>query len=74
LARNILARDTQYQQTAPVMGSGRWGLPSIAPGGGLLAPDYWLAAKTAEAQRTAAAANQPPVDPNSYFGNSSGGA
>ncbi len=52
LARNILARDTQYQQTAPVMGSGRWGMPSIAPGAGLLAPDYWLAAKTAAAQPT----------------------
>jgi hypothetical protein len=70
LARNILARDTQYQQTAPVMGSGRWGLPSIAPGAGLLAPDYWLAAKTAEAQRTAAAANQPPPDP--YASNGGG--
>jgi hypothetical protein len=72
LARNILARDTQYQQTAPVMGSGRWGMPSIAPGAGLLAPDYWLAAKTAEAQRTAAAANQPPPDP--YAGGGGGGA
>ena len=74
LARNILARDTQYQQTAPVMGSGKFGMPSIAPGAGLLAPDYWLAAKTAEAQRTAAAVNQPINGPNTYAGNSSGGA
>jgi hypothetical protein len=59
LARNILARDTEYQQTAPVMGEGKWGMPSYAPGTGLLAPDYWLAAKTAEAQRTAAAKAEP---------------
>lgn len=71
LARNILARDTQYQQTAPVMGSGRWGMPSIAPGAGLLAPDYWLAAKTAEAQKTAAAKETPVVDP--YAGGYGGG-
>jgi hypothetical protein len=65
LARNILGRDTQYQQTAPTMGSGKWGMPNIAPGTGLLAPDYWLAAKTAEAQKTEAAKNPPPVDPYS---------
>jgi hypothetical protein len=62
LARNILGRDTQYQQTAPTMGSGKWGMPGIAPGAGLLAPDYWLAAKTAEAQKTEAAKNPPPVE------------
>jgi len=62
LARNILARDTQYQQTAPVMGSGRWGMPSIAPGAGLLAPDYWLAANTAAAQPTTPAPPPQPVD------------
>jgi hypothetical protein len=62
LARNILARDTQYQQTAPVMGSGRFGMPSIAPGAGLLAPDYWLAAKTAEAQKTEPVAPTTPVN------------
>ena len=62
LARNILGRDTQYQQTAPTMGSGKWGMPNIAPGTGLLAPDYWLAAKTAEAQKTEAAKNPPPVE------------
>ena len=62
LARNILARDTQYQQTAPVMGSGKFGMPSIAPGTGLLAPDYWLAAKTAAAQKTEPAAPPTPVN------------
>jgi hypothetical protein len=62
LARNILARDTQYQQTAPVMGSGRFGMPSIAPGTGLLAPDYWLAAKTAAAQKTEPVAPTTPVN------------
>jgi hypothetical protein len=62
LARNILGRDTQYQQTAPTMGSGKWGMPSIAPGAGLLAPDYWLAAKTAEAQKTEATKNPLPVE------------
>jgi hypothetical protein len=67
LARNILARDTQYQQTAPVMGSGKWGMPSYAPGTGLLAPDYWLAAKTAEAQRTAAQNSGPQYIDNSSF-------
>ena len=63
LAQNILGRDTQYQQTAPVMGSGKWGMPSIAPGTGLLAPDYWLAAKTAAAQKTEPAAPPPVVQP-----------
>jgi hypothetical protein len=63
LAQNILGRDTQYQQTAPVMGSGKWGMPGIAPGTGLLAPDYWLAAKTAAAQKTEPAAPPPVVQP-----------
>jgi hypothetical protein len=71
LARNILGRDTQYQQTAPTMGSGKWGMLGIAPGAGLLAPDYWLAAKTAEAQKTAAAKETPVVDP--YGGGYGGG-
>ena len=71
LAQNILGRDTQYQQTAPVRGSGKWGMPGIAPGAGLLAPDYWLAAKTAEAQKTAAAKETPVVDP--YAGGYGGG-
>ena len=51
------------------MGEGKWGMPSYAPGTGLLAPDYWLAAKTAEAQKTAAAKAEPQYnDYQNYSG------